>query len=199
MRIVEVFSHMVALFACDCWHDCATDATTTAHVGRLCVHCTAKKLDAPLVASLHCTLIICSRLLMPQLLLFCTIQHNLINAQYHFNTDADYTWITEQLMACTAATGGKVVSVLEGGYSLDPKQDAQATAAAAAAASAAAAGPRPRRRASETEAAAANNNAVAAAAAAAAAAAVPKPAADGGLARGVRAHVTALMQGCAPV
>jgi hypothetical protein len=96
-------------------------------------------------------------------------------------------------MACTAATGGKVVSVLEGGYSLDPKQDAQATAAAAAAASAAAAGPRPRRRASETEAAAANNSA----AAAAAAAAVPKPAADGGLARGVRAHVTALMQGCA--
>ena len=41
-----------------------------------------------------------------------------IDDYYHFLTEADYHWLTEQLVSTTVKTGGKVVSILEGGYSL---------------------------------------------------------------------------------
>ena len=37
---------------------------------------------------------------------------------YHFLTEADYHWITSQLCEVAEREGGKVISVLEGGYSL---------------------------------------------------------------------------------
>jgi hypothetical protein len=37
---------------------------------------------------------------------------------YHFLTEQDYHWITEKLCSVAEAHGGKVVSILEGGYSL---------------------------------------------------------------------------------
>jgi len=37
---------------------------------------------------------------------------------YHFLTEADYHWLTQQLCEVTERGGGKVISILEGGYSL---------------------------------------------------------------------------------
>ena len=41
-----------------------------------------------------------------------------VDDYYHFLTEGDYHWLTEQLVSTTAKTGGKVISILEGGYSL---------------------------------------------------------------------------------
>ena len=57
---------------------------------------------------------------------------------YHYLTEEDYHWLTEQLCTTVVPQGGKVISILEGGYSLSspipPPTRTQAKAAAAAAA-----------------------------------------------------------------
>ena len=37
---------------------------------------------------------------------------------YHYLTEEDYHWLTEQLCTTVIPQGGKVISILEGGYSL---------------------------------------------------------------------------------
>ena len=39
---------------------------------------------------------------------------------YHFLTEADYGWLTEQMVLLMRPRGGRIVSLLEGGYSLEP-------------------------------------------------------------------------------
>ena len=55
---------------------------------------------------------------------------------YHYLTEEDYHWMTEQLCTTVVPQGGKVISILEGGYSLSSPIPSptrtQAKAAAAA-------------------------------------------------------------------
>jgi Histone deacetylase domain len=39
---------------------------------------------------------------------------------YHFLTEDDYNWVTGEVVGAAQSCGGAVVSVLEGGYSLEP-------------------------------------------------------------------------------
>ncbi|KAG5183775.1 histone deacetylase domain-containing protein [Tribonema minus] len=95
---------------------------------------------------------------------------------YHWNTNDDYAWLTRRLMECAAAGGGRVVSVLEGGYSLAPRDPPPA--------------PQPRQRSTARVRGKAEPQPPAAAAPEPP---VPSFEGGGGLAQGVRAHVAALM------
>jgi hypothetical protein len=63
---------------------------------------------------------------------------------YHFLDDSSIHWLTSQLCKCVEETGGRVVSILEGGYSLEqvsapaPAHSKQAKAKAKTSATAAA-------------------------------------------------------------
>ena len=46
---------------------------------------------------------------------------------YHYLSGSDYAWLTSELVAVMAPRGGRVVSVLEGGYSTAPLKEAAGT------------------------------------------------------------------------
>lgn len=100
---------------------------------------------------------------------------------YHWYTDNDYTWLTRELVCIMNETSGKIISVLEGGYHChpdpQPKRVGRPPGRAKASASASTA-------ASEDEEGSAGD-----------AGGEPyiNPETDGGLAKGVMAHVLALM------
>lgn len=43
-----------------------------------------------------------------------------VEDHYHYLTEEDYAWITRELVAVAEGTSGKVISVLEGGYHVRP-------------------------------------------------------------------------------
>ena len=101
---------------------------------------------------------------------------------YHFLRADDYAWVTAELAARVLPRGGRIVSVLAGGYSLHtPPAAAPATAKKNSTRSKAAAGAPPPPDAAESAAPVADPHVPAGA--------LPG---DGGLAKGVLAHIGAL-------